>query len=237
MHAPQHIVAPLDCPLRVGDRIVAGRRLRQSGDHGHLAQRQLTRRLAEVHQGRRPDAVGALAQEDLVEVDLQDLFLAQTVFHLQREQDFAELAGEGALVRQEHVACKLHRDRAAALRLLAGQGQLDRRTHQSLPIDARMFEETVVLGGQECLHQKRRKLRITQCCTPFGAEFADQLPVTGIDAQRFGEGEFLDGIDGRKVATEILDRHECAQQRDRAQQQQQRCQPCQHAPPSGVRHH
>src|SRR3546814_16801433 len=67
----------------------------------------------------------------------KDFLLRQFSFEAQREQNFLELAGEGALVAEEHIARELHRERAAALALLAGQREYERGAHQALPVDAR----------------------------------------------------------------------------------------------------
>jgi len=41
LHAPDDVVAPLQCTFRVGDGVVTGRGLGQAGDHGDLRQVQL----------------------------------------------------------------------------------------------------------------------------------------------------------------------------------------------------
>ena len=74
---------------------------------------ELIQRLAEVHLGRRADAVGALPEKDLVHVQREDLLLGELGLHQQRDVDLAHLALHVAPRRQEHVARHLHGDRAA----------------------------------------------------------------------------------------------------------------------------
>src|SRR3546814_11212715 len=118
--------------------------------------------LAEIDQRCRSDTVGAFPEKDLVEIQLKDFLLRQFIFDAQREQNFLELAGEGALVAEEHIARELHRDRAAALALLAGQREYERGAHQALPVDARVLEETSVLAGDNRMDDVRRAVAVPQ---------------------------------------------------------------------------
>ena len=115
-HLPQHIAAPRLRRLRVGDRVVARRRLRNAGERRGLGHRELIERLAEIGFRGRGDAVGALAEEDHVQIGLQDLLLGELVFHAIGEEDFLQLAADGLVEVQEHVARRLHGDGAGALR-------------------------------------------------------------------------------------------------------------------------
>ena len=69
---------------------------------------------------RGVDAIGAGAEIDAVEIDLEDLVLAEAVLEPQRQQGFLDLAGEAALGRQKQVLGELLGDRAAALDDMAG---------------------------------------------------------------------------------------------------------------------
>ena len=59
------------------ERVVVVRRLRQRGQERRLGERQLVQRLVEIGLRRRRDAVGAEAEIDLVQVQLEDALLAQ----------------------------------------------------------------------------------------------------------------------------------------------------------------
>ena len=150
-HAPQHVVPAHDRLLRVGDGVEPGRRLGQARDHGELGKRELGDRAPVVHLRRGTDSVGALAEEDLVDVELQDLLLAELALDLQREQDLVELADVDLLPGEEEVPGHLHGDGAAPRPLLPGTDEVQHGAGQALPVDPRVLEEPVVLAGEKCL--------------------------------------------------------------------------------------
>ena len=114
IHAPEDPVAALLAALRVGHRVVARGRLGQAGDHRQLGQAQLLDGFSVIDLRGGLDAVGAVAQIDLVHVQLEDLVLAQVAFDLQGQQDFRDLAREALFAGQEVVLRHLHGDGAAA---------------------------------------------------------------------------------------------------------------------------
>jgi hypothetical protein len=92
-HAVEHDVAALDRVFgRVG-RVERRGVLDDAGQQRRLRQRQLGRRRAEVALGSRLDAVRAVAEEDEVEVALEDLVLAHRVGELEGVARLLELAG------------------------------------------------------------------------------------------------------------------------------------------------
>jgi hypothetical protein len=114
-HPAQYVMLALLGALRVGDRVVKRRRLGQSREHRRLGEVELVERLAEVDLRSGAEAVGALAEIDLVDVKLEDLLLGQAVLDLECEQRLVQLAGERLLRREKEVAGHLHGDRARAL--------------------------------------------------------------------------------------------------------------------------
>ena len=194
-HAPQHIVAAVLGGGRVDQRVVARGRLGQAGEHRGFRQRQLVQRLAEVDVGGGGDAVGTAAEEDAVEVDLEDALLVQLALHLPRQQDLLDLALVAALGREEDIARQLHGDGRAALALLAGGGELERRAHQAEEIDAAVLEEAVVLGGQEGLQQRLGELLVAQRRATLGTELAHALALGAEHQQRCAEIGFAQALD------------------------------------------
>jgi hypothetical protein len=95
VHALQDVLLAHGGTFAVGHRVVRGGRLGQAGQHCGLGHRQLVERLVEIHRRCRRKAVGALAQVDLVHVQLQDLVLAVRGLQLVGEQDLHELAAVG----------------------------------------------------------------------------------------------------------------------------------------------
>ena len=83
-HAIDDVLLALHRALRVGDRVVRRGRFRQPGQHRGLGDGHVLQRLAEVDLARRREAVGSLAEVDLVHVDLEDLLLGELALDLQR---------------------------------------------------------------------------------------------------------------------------------------------------------
>src|SRR3954471_7222387 len=74
-HAAQHVLAPLGCTLRIGDRVVARRPLWHARQRRGLTQRELVELLAEVGFCSRRDAISALPEEDHIEIQREDFLL------------------------------------------------------------------------------------------------------------------------------------------------------------------
>src|SRR5690606_3269717 len=87
VHAPQDPVATGPGALGVAGGIVGGRGLGEAGDHGQLRQGQLCQRPAIVGLGGSGDAVGAIAEKDLVAVQRQNGVLVDLVLDPQGQQD------------------------------------------------------------------------------------------------------------------------------------------------------
>jgi hypothetical protein len=75
VHLVQHVFPAGERAVAGADRMQQARRLGQGGEVGGLGERQLLERLGEIDLGRGGDAVAVLAEEDLVEVELEDLVL------------------------------------------------------------------------------------------------------------------------------------------------------------------
>src|SRR5690606_37750095 len=86
-HATQYIRATLPGQIGICDRVVARGQAERSRDQRDLGQRQLIDRLAEIHLGRGADAVRALTEEHLVDVEREDLLLRELLLDAQREED------------------------------------------------------------------------------------------------------------------------------------------------------
>ena len=114
-HLVEHGRLALLCGLQVVERRVVVRALRDAGEHRALVERQVLDVLAEVRAGRGLHAVGALAEVDLVEVELEDLGFRVLVLEPQRQEDFLDLALQRAVLRQVRILGELLRDGRAAL--------------------------------------------------------------------------------------------------------------------------
>ncbi len=165
------------------DRVVTGRRLWQPGKHGDLAKVQLVQRFAEVHQRGGAEAVGALAEVNLVDVKLQDFVFGQTVFDLEREQRLIELAAEGFLGGEKEVSCHLHGDGAGTLPG-AGGGEIGQCcAYHANVVDPAVFVKALVLGCNDCLAQYVGRLLDLDEGSLLLAEFPDQVAFDAEDLQ------------------------------------------------------
>ena len=144
--------------LEIAGRRVARRRPDQAREHRRLGERQRARRLGEIAPGRGVGAVGATAQIDAIEIQLEDLRLVEAGLDPERVERLLDLAGEAALGREEHQLRELLADRAAALDHAAGLEIADEGAADADRIDARMLVEAPVLDRDHRLGQPGRDL-------------------------------------------------------------------------------
>ncbi|CAB3898175.1 hypothetical protein LMG3410_04177 [Achromobacter aegrifaciens] len=184
LHAAQHVVLTDLGAREIGDGVEARRGLGDAGEHGGLGRRDFRQGLAQIGARGGRETIGAVAQVDLVHVELKDLVLGELGFDLERQQQFIELARISLFRRQVEIARHLHRDGAAALAL----GALDEVGHDRArhphPVDAAVAVEAVVLGCQHRLAHHGRDLVKAQHVAVLFAVLADQDLVRRIDAQR-----------------------------------------------------
>ena len=110
--------------------------------------------------------------------------LLSSVLEREREEDFAQLAPELLLFRDERRAHELLRQRAAALRDFHGRGGDDNGARDALPVDAGMLEEAVVLRREDGLHHDRRYLFPGHGDPALLADLREQAAVPAVNAKR-----------------------------------------------------
>ncbi len=155
-HARQHHLLAFPGAFEVAQRVVAGRRFRQTGQKGRLRQTELQGGLAEKNLRGLLDAVGAHPEGDLVDIGLQDFAFAVPRLDLQRHGQLAEFAQISALKRKEKVLGQLLRDGRGALDP-APAPQIDPEGLQDPQVvDTVVSPETMVLGGDDRLNEKAR---------------------------------------------------------------------------------
>ena len=116
-HPVEHVVAPDLRSDGVQDRVVEGGPPDHAGQRGALGQRQLRRGLLEVELGRRADPVHAVAQVDLVQIQLEDLVLRVLLLGADRQGQLLELPLEAPIqwIEPQGVLHQLLGDRGATL--------------------------------------------------------------------------------------------------------------------------
>ena len=183
-HPPQHGQFALARQFRVGNGVVDGRPLRNTGQHGGFGQGEVADGLVEIDLCRRREAVGAVAEEDLVDVDFQNLVFAEVLLDFQRQQRLVELAPEGTLAREEKVARHLHGDGGSALTAPARGDVIDRRAQHAHRVDAAMLVEAGIFGGEDGLFEHIGHLCYIYNRAALLAKFAQQHAIGGVDPHR-----------------------------------------------------
>ena len=192
-HAPQHVRAARLGLLGMGEGRVLRRRLGKPRDQGDLRQRQLPDVLAEVVLGCRLHAIAVVAEVDLVQVEVEDLLLAEVVLEALGEDQLARLAPDarpaGAHVRGLHafgagenrLGGLLRQGRAALLHLVPQHVGLEEGAGDAGVADARVVEEVGVLGGDERLHHLLGDMLVGHDNAALVVELADELLVAAPD--------------------------------------------------------
>ena len=226
-HAQQHRVLALGGACQVGDRVGITRVLRQAGQHRRFGQAQGRQRLAEVGIGGGGKTVSALAEVDLVHVQLQNLVLAQLALDLQGQQRFFQLALGRQPGRQEKRPRHLLGDGGRALAQTPGGGGQQRAQH-AFGVDAQMLAEACVLHRQQRLLQLQRDGADRHKLPALGAKLGDLHAVGGDHLQRLAWLVAGDPIQRRQLRR--VPGHRAGQQQPGGQQQGQR--PAQRQPPA-----
>ena len=186
MHATKHIGTTQQGARHVVDRIAGGRKFRQRCQHRALGLGQLVQGLAVIELGGSGNAVGAIAEETLVEVKLEDLVLAQRILDAEGEEDLGQLARIGDFRAQEELPGHLLGDRAATGHMLAaGRCDQPHRTQDAGDIDAGMTVEIRVFRRQHRIFEAIRHIAHVDGDAPCFAECGHQLAIRREYLQRY----------------------------------------------------
>ena len=149
LHALEHVGVALAGALRIAVRAEERRPLGHCGKHRAFRHGERRRRLLEVGVRRHVDAPGAAAEIDRVQVDFEDLVLAQRLVDARGDDHLADLALVADVVADQQVLRDLLGDGRAALRP-AGLGDVgDEGADQAALVDALVLIEALVFGGDE----------------------------------------------------------------------------------------
>ena len=166
--------------LALPERMVVVRRLRQRGEIGRFRSDQLVHRLVEIEQRGGGDAVGADAEIDLVEIELEDLLLGEGALDLHRQQRFLDLARERELVGEQEVLGDLLRDGGGALRAAAAAVLLHEQhggARDAGEVDAAVLVEVLVLRRDEGVDDELRHRLDREVESPLPRIFGQQRAV------------------------------------------------------------
>ena len=133
---------------------------------------------------RRFDAVGAVSERDLVEIDLENLVLRILSLDFERYVRFPQLAAEGLVPATDvlipDVPRQLHRDRGEPL----GKAKLEQvgpdGAEDPVPVDPMVVVEALVFGGEEGGLHIGRHLTQRDHRAPLQPEVGDQPAIRGV---------------------------------------------------------
>ena len=182
-HRRQHLIAARARRLQVGQRREPRRGARQPGDHRHLAEVEIADGLVEVAAGGSGDAEGAVAEEDLVEIQGQDVALRKPRLHPARHDRLADLSLDRPLGRQERLRHLLG-DRRASLGDDAGAQVGAERAHDAAVVQPLVVVEPAILRRQERLHQLGREAVEGQDLAAFARQLGQRRSVGGAHHRR-----------------------------------------------------
>ncbi len=202
-HGGEHGLGALLGAVEIARRRQPRRRLDQAGEQRGFGERNVARRLAEIALRGLLDAVGAGAEIDAVEIELEDLGLGEFPFQPERQQHLLQLAVDRALLRQKQILRQLLGDGGAALAHAAVQDVGDERARDAEGVDAVVLVEAAVLDGDEGLrHVTRQVLERQRLAGEVAA--ARQRAALGIDDldRRRPLGDF-ERLDRRQMRADI----------------------------------
>ncbi len=102
-HTRQHHVATGGRAIHRIERVKSGRRFRQTGNHRHLTQGQLVDRFTKIDLRRGADAIGAVAEVDLVQIQLKDFIFIQQLLDADGQKGLFNLTHQRLLGAEKEV--------------------------------------------------------------------------------------------------------------------------------------
>ena len=217
-HRVQHGGAPGLRSERILCRVVCRWQLRKPREQRHLRERQLAQvSYSEVGRRGGSDAIGLVAVIDLVQVHLEDLFLAERARRLEREDRLLDLPCERRLVSEQARLDELLRDRRASLTDRAALRVRGEGADDPADINAGVRPERAVLDRDRRLlkafgHPGERD----QVTTLVLERVQKMLAGAVVDPRRQRNGERRQVMRGREVGRQRGDRREQHEAEDRA---------------------
>ena len=161
--------------------LIARRRLQQARDDGAFVEVELGRRFAEIATRRRVDAIGAGAEIDPVQVDFEDLVLAEAALQPQRQQSRGSCGARLRSGVRNRFLASCWVIVLPPCTTWPARRSVDRGAHQTDRVDAEMAVEAAVLGGDHRLRQKGRHFLQRQRLAEQIAEGGERAAVFGQD--------------------------------------------------------
>mgnify|MGYP000916171738 CR=1 FL=1 len=145
------------------------------------------------------DAVAAVPEVDVVQVELEDLVLGELLLEPAREERLPDLALVGALGVEEQVLDDLLRDRRAALARAPALEVHEHRAPDAQVVEPLVLVEAGVLGREDRELDVRRQLLDRHHRAPLDEELGEEGPVAREHPGDLGRVVGLELGDARKV--------------------------------------
>ena len=183
VHTPQYVVTSYQGALGIDHRVIARRRFWQTCQHGRFDELEVGDFFAVIDLGCSSEAIGAIAEIDLVDIKLEYFVFFQQTLNLERQKYLADFSYIGFLTCQEKVTRHLHRDGTATLRTSPTRlGHTDSSTYQPLVINARVLIKALVFSGDDCILEAIRHLGNLHGFSSLLPIFGDQIAFSGINS-------------------------------------------------------
>ena len=184
----------------VGGRRIIGGRLDETGDDRGLAQAQMVGAMPEEGSRGGVDSIGAAAEIDAVEIELENLVLAELALERERKNGFLDLPHEAPVVRKEDVARELLGQRRCRADPVVLDHRGADRARKADRVDADMAAEASVFGRDDRRAHLGRDLIIGEPAAEARPERQQHLTVGGADADHLAE---VDALGQLAVARQI----------------------------------
>ena len=158
----------------------------------------------EILLGRGLHAVSPVPQEDVIQIDVEDLFLAQVIVDAVGQDRLPDLAGEALLGGEQDALHHLLGDGAAAFHHVAGLQVAEEGPGDAGEVHPGVLEEAGVFGGHKGQDQVPGQAAVRHFDALFRVELADALAVPGEDLGHHRRPEFLNRGEIRQVAQEMV---------------------------------
>ena len=166
------------------DRVKACRAVDDSGQQGRLIERQLVEGFVEIIERGRSGSIGALAEINLVEIELENLVLGEGALDTTRQHHFLHLAFQSLRRRQQEVFGHLLGNRRGPLEAFTQNDMTDigkGRTDNTAEIQSAMLVKILVLGRNEGLDQALGNVFDGHEHTMLAGILGDQATIAGMD--------------------------------------------------------
>ncbi|VTR66750.1 hypothetical protein DESC_500134 [Desulfosarcina cetonica] len=197
-----HFLAGLG-PFQITERVVARGGFGQTRQKGRFRQGQFAGGLVEKGPCRFTDAISTHAKGDLVDIGLQNLLFGKLGLDLEGNQQFPEFPGVGAFETEEEVLGQLLGDAGGPLHLARFEQGHIQRLEGSQFVHSVVIPKTVVLGGQDRLHEN-----IGNILQGHGLPAANGQDPTAVGAKNLRGRRIVDPADGIRHLGKIPDRYQ-----------------------------